>query len=750
MYEKLEAIPGAISPSISVLSANGCSFSLATAGVPVYLILQLKDSWGNPGRPYPISDFAIVLISPSFSRTLAEFTDVTDNILASSSSSSISSASDPSMPGGLTATYYKDFDSLLPAFVSCQASGSWSHSHYCGGVDVSAGLFVKSGKLYTRLNNFEIGSPLSWSVRYKGSLLTSRPGNYTFIFHKTACERCAITFLFNESLISFNTANNLQTMVSATISINHAMVMHDVLIRYQQEFHLETMRFEMTYSYNSQTAQLMPTSNMFPLAGRFFVKATPQLTPELSAEMFIISRKPALTATFYSQLNFESNLKAFRVQEYNTSFFECGVDCMPLDPVLIRWSGFYKHSAVSTVSVFFGGSFCQSSLKLWLDDILYADLIQPSDGRDASRYINFPSRDPTALHAMRIEYSKMRGNAVFALNFTENGHSSGLGVLYSSSSMISSVGKIEVMSSIACASRSTLSVHSAFATAGHTFSCTVSVMDSFGNAINSVIVPNASVSLGSCSNLSPSSSAIFGSASISHIGMNLYNATALVTELSAETNFCLQVFLTLPSLDYLNYTVRVFPDVPCASLSRAMGSCLSLGEYDAPHKCLLIDESHISAAATAGVPCRFSIIAHDSFGNLGLNNANHEFFYQGQRFTRIPISLSVSSMSFPPPLMVDIMTISTGQQSLSVLLSGSRGVFVEYFAQGMYWASPFHSEIALGIVPQEHLSKLSGNAFLMMSQYSWVAVRWTGYLKIMSPQSLTFMLDACEDSTLYV
>jgi hypothetical protein len=100
--------------------------------------------------------------------------------------------------------------------------------------------------------------------------------------------------------------------------------------------------------------------------------------------------------------------------------------------------------------------------------------------------------------------------------------------------------------------------------------------------------------------------------------------------------------------------------------------------------------------------------------------------------------------------MVDIMTISTGQQSLSVLLSGSRGVFVEYFAQGMYWASPFHSEIALGIVPQEHLSKLSGNAFLMMSQYSWVAVRWTGYLKIMSPQSLTFVLDACEDSTLYV
>jgi hypothetical protein len=748
MYEKLEVIPGAISPSISVLSANGRSF-LATAGVPVYLILQLKDSWGNPGRPHPISDFAIVLISPSFSRTLAEL-DATDNILASSSSSSISPASDPSMPGGLTATYYKDFDSLLPVIVSCQASGSWSHSHYCGGVDASASLFVKSGKLYTRLNNFEIGSPFSWSVRYKGSLLTSQPGNYTFIFHKTACERCAVTFFVNGSSISFNTANNLQTMVSAAISINHAMVTHDVLIRYQQEFHLETMRLEMMYSYNSQTALLMPTSNMFPLAGKFFVKATPQLTPELSAEMFIISRNPALTATFYSQLNFESKLKAFRVQEYNTSFFECGVDCMPLDPVLIRWSGFYKHSAVSTVSVFFGGSFCQSSLKLWLDDILYADLIQPSDGRDASRYINFPSRDPRVIHAIRIEYSKMRGDAVFALNFTENGYSTGLGEFYSSSSMISSVGKIEVMSSIACASRSTLSVQSAFATAGHAFSCTVSVLDTFGNAINSVIVPNASLSLGSCNNLSSLSPAIFGSAYVSYIGMNLYNVTARVTALSAETNVCLQIFLTLPPLDYLNYTVRVFPDVPCASLSRAVGSCLSLGEYNVLHKFVSINESYTSVAATAGMPCRFSIIARDSFGNIRLNNANHEFFYQGQGFTRIPSSLSVSSTSFPPPPMLDIRTISTGQQRLSVLLSGSRGVFVEYFAQGMYWASPFHSEISLGILPQEHLSKLAGSASLMMSQYSWVAVRWTGYLNIMSPQSLTFMLDACEDSTLYV
>jgi hypothetical protein len=192
----------------------------------------------------------------------------------------------------------------------------------------------------------------------------------------------------------------------------------------------------------------------------------------------------------------------------------------------------------------------------------------------------------------------------------------------------------------------------------------------------------------------------------------------------------------------------VFPDVPCASLSRAVGSCLSLGECDVPHKFVSMNESHTSVAATAGMPCRFSIIARDSYGNFRLNNANHEFFYHGQGFTRIRFSSSISSMSFPPPLMFDMRTISTGQQSLSVLLSGSRGVFVEYFAQGMYWASPFHSEIALGILPQEHLSILAGNASVMMSQYSWVAVRWAGYLNIVSPQSLTFMLDGCEDSTL--
>ena len=88
---------------------------------------------------------------------------------------------------------------------------------------------------------------------------------------------------------------------------------------------------------------------------------------------------------------------------------------MPLDPVSIRWSGFYKESAFSTLSVSFGGSFCQYSLRIWLDNMLYADLNQPmDDGGSAARYINFRSRDPGMAHDLRIEYSKLRGN--MALN----------------------------------------------------------------------------------------------------------------------------------------------------------------------------------------------------------------------------------------------------------------------------------------------------------------------------------------------
>ena len=378
----------------------------------MYFLLQLKDSWGNSARPYTISNVAILLTSSSFSQTITGVADNIGDILSSSSSLGMASTPDESMPGGLTATYYSDFNALAPVTVSCQANGSWRNVQYCGGVDLSTTLFVESSKLFTRLNQIKIGSAQSWSVRYKGMLLTSQSGNYTFSFVKPSCEQCILTFSINGSSISFNNNNNWQSAISATINVSRANTLHDISIWYQQTHYLEPLQLRMTFSYNSQMAQDVPTSNLFPLAGRFIVKATPFLTSELRAEVFTMSRVPALTATFYSESDFRG---PFRVQDYAGSYLECGLDCMPLDPVSIRWSGFYKESAFSTLSVSFSGSFCQYSLRIWLDNMLYADLNQPmDDGGSAARYINFRSRDPGMAHDLRIEYSKLRGN--MALN----------------------------------------------------------------------------------------------------------------------------------------------------------------------------------------------------------------------------------------------------------------------------------------------------------------------------------------------
>ena len=184
---------------------------IATAGVPIYFDLQLKDSWGNPGRPYSSSNVAVMLVSSSYTQTVTEFADDVGNMLSSSISSGIESIPDFAMPGGLTATYYGDFDYRMPVAVSCQAGGSWNNIQYCGGVDVSSSLVVKSSKIYTRLNEIEIGSVQRWSVRYKGALRTSQSGNYTFFFQKTSCEQCMVVFFINQTSIFFNNYNFFPT-----------------------------------------------------------------------------------------------------------------------------------------------------------------------------------------------------------------------------------------------------------------------------------------------------------------------------------------------------------------------------------------------------------------------------------------------------------------------------------------------------------------------------------------------------------
>lgn len=156
-------------------------------------------------------------------------------------------------------------------------------------------------------------------------------------------------------------------------------------------------------------------------------------------------------------------------------------------------------------------------------------------------------------------------------------------------------------------------------------------------------------------------------------------------------------------------------------------------------------------AATAGVSCQFSILARDRFGNLRFGNSNQDWFSIGPDFSQFPINdVNSSGGSILPVLSVRILTTVSGRHSLNVLLSDSQGVLVEYFAQGMYWSAPIYSGVATGILPNEHYSVLLNDASLMLSKYSRVGVRWTGFLRIWTPQLLTFMLNSSGISTLCV
>ena len=144
-------------------------------------------------------------------------------------------------------------------------------------------------------------------------------------------------------------------------------------------------------------------------------------------------------------------------------------------------------------------------------------------------------------------------------------------------------------------------------------------------------------------------------------------------------------------------------------------------------------------------------MARDRFGNRQVQNSIHQdFFYFGQGFSRFSADGTVSTGTYPSPVVLSVTASVSGQRSLSVLHSHSRGAFVEYFAHGMHWSTPVYSGIATGILPREHYSWLIGNKSLLMAKYSRVGVRWTGFLRVHVPQLLTFVLNASGAATLCV
>ncbi len=153
-------------------------------------------------------------------------------------------------------------------------------------------------------------------------------------------------------------------------------------------------------------------------------------------------------------------------------------------------------------------------------------------------------------------------------------------------------------------------------------------------------------------------------------------------------------------------------------------------------------------AATAGAPCRLYITARDRFGNLQFGNSAQHFFYLSQDFTRISFPSVLLSSSLPP-LFLDVITSVSGRQRMSILLSSSPGVRVEYFAHSMHWTQPVHSEIAIGIFPRDHYAVVADDQSHLITKYSRLGVRWTGYLRFSSTQLLTFLLTECEETILY-
>jgi hypothetical protein len=429
-------VPG---PAHSSSTIYGAGVTIATAGVAAYFTVHTVDRYGNQRLVSETLNHAQVRVTP-VGQSASGYVPIYRAQLAGLTSGTaltakVSNAAAFGLPGGFTATYYASSSFTNPNVVSCQNS-AFLASLGCSGVSLTSSLSGSTTISVIGLSSFG-GSALS--IRWRGWFLPTSTAVYRFFLGKSALA----TTLASISISGFT--NSLNSNAAASPSITFALIynqFYEVTMDYSQT--TAVLDLKLHYAVEAPAAPatpfssslpILPTTNMYPLSGRYAVMFTPTIKGD-----YIVSAGFAvagvLEATFYDDRTLS---QAISVVAHTSVDFSCaalpasafrnplldfgwGADSNISDysSFAVRWQGYFKPTgSITTFSITVKES--DERFRLWIDNTLLMNYWDSAPTGAASISATFSLvatetdgvrlSDMNSLYDIKLEYSQFGGQS---------------------------------------------------------------------------------------------------------------------------------------------------------------------------------------------------------------------------------------------------------------------------------------------------------------------------------------------------
>jgi hypothetical protein len=426
-------------PAHSSSTIYGAGVTIATAGVPAYFTVNTLDRYGNQRLVSDSPNHAQVRITPlglSASGQVpvyrAQLSGLSTGTLLTSK---VYNAAAFGLPGGFTATYYASSSFSSPIVVSCQNS-AYLASLGCSGVSLTASVSGSSTISVIGLSQF---SGPNLSIRWRGWFLPTATAAYRFFLGKSALA----TTLASMSITGF--PNSLTSNAAASPSITFSLVynqFYEVVMDYSQT--TAVLDLKLHYAVEapgspatafSSALPLVPTTNMYPLSGRYAVMYTPAIKGDYTVSAgFAVAG--ALEATFYDD---RSLSRAISVVAHTSVDLSCAAlpgsgfrnalldygwgansNVTDYSSFAVRWQGFFKPtSSVTTFGVTVKES--DERFRLWIDNTLILNYWQSAPPAAVAVFATFSLvsnevdgvrlSDVNSLYDVKLEYSQFGGQS---------------------------------------------------------------------------------------------------------------------------------------------------------------------------------------------------------------------------------------------------------------------------------------------------------------------------------------------------
>lgn len=463
----------------STSSANGQGLSISTAGYIAKFTIQSRDQFGNLRK---LGDDPVYVAKiKSEGAAQRPYDGIVRRI------------SDRNFVGGLTATFYSGVGTNAfqsPVLVRCDIR-PWDVPEFCDrtidfsrspGSDYIPGLL-----------------PSAFSARWSGSLTNQASGQVTF-FATIASglqERIRLTVDGQQVIES----SALATSFSGQLNFKGLDLLHEIMVEYsaQTADSSAAARFSLDWKMAGFERQVIPSSRLLPLAGRYEVKYNATVKNIYNIDVNA-ARRGGLAATYYDDeltanpkrsfiqpsIDFSGSISTandfVKVRTTNSSGFG-DIGLSDMNSFSVRWKGFLLTTQTGVYDFKFDKGGTDERVRLWVDSMLIIDKWTPYLYENTTE-VTFSATivlDKGKYYDIEMTYSQHSNSAVARL--------SAQGLIISSANLFSAeplsgspFPGMEIIPDVGCSSSSTMrGTAVSSTTAGATSVFEIQINDKFYN-----------------------------------------------------------------------------------------------------------------------------------------------------------------------------------------------------------------------------------------------------------------------------